>query len=146
MKKKNMEIIEFNNCVYPISLYIVTDPEMGEIADKFYQMTQGGELTEFEIKNQRTPIASIADCYHKLDKQSGVMCLIWKKREMKKDIMAHEASHIASLMFEKLGIEIDGFYGSSNEPFAYLIGWVVRCIDGVINTKKPKAVVDGDKL
>lgn len=60
--------------------------------------------------------------------------------------MAHEASHIASLIFEKLGIEIDGFYGSSNEPFAYLVGWVVRCIDGVINTKKPKAVVAGDKL
>lgn len=141
-----MEIIEFNNGVYPISLYVVTDADMDEIADKFYQMTQDGELTEFEIRKRRTPIASIADCYHKLDKQSGVMCLIWKKREMKKDIMAHEASHIASLIFEKLGIEIDGFYGSSNEPFAYLVGWVVRCIDGVINSKKPKAVVDGDKL
>ena len=141
-----MEITEFNNGVYPISLYIVTDPDMNEIADKFYQLTREGVAVEFEMKKRRLPIASIADCYEKSDKQSGVMCLIWKKREMKKDIMAHEASHIASLIFEKLGIEIDGFYGSSNEPFAYLIGWVVRCIDGVINSKKPKAVVDGDKL
>ena len=133
-----MEIIEFNNGVYPISLYMVTDPEMGEIADKFYQMTQDGELTEFEMKKRRTPIASIADCYHKFDKQSGVMCLIWKKHQVKKDIMAHEASHIASLMFEKLGIEIDGFYGSSNEPFAYLVGWVVRCMDEVLRSKRPK--------
>lgn len=133
-----MEIIEFNNGVYPISLYVVTDADMDEIADKFYQMTLDGELTEFEIKKRRTPIASIADCYHKLDKQSGVMCLIWKKHEMRKDIMAHEASHIASLIFEKLGIEIDGFYGSSNEPFAYLVGWVVRCIDEVLRAKKQK--------
>ena len=141
-----MEITEFNNGIYPISLYVVTEPDIDEIANGFYQMTMEGELVEFEMKKRRLPIASIADCYEKSDKQSGVMCLIWKKREMKKDIMAHEASHIASLMFEKLGIEIDGFYGSSNEPFAYLVGWVVRCIDGVINSKKPKAVVDGDKL
>ena len=133
-----MEITEFNNGVYPISLYVVADADMDEIADKFYQMTQDGELTEFEIKKRRTTIASIADCYHKLDKQSGVMCLIWKKHEMRKDIMAHEASHIASLMFEKLGIEIDGFYGSSNEPFAYLVGWVVMCIDEVLRAKKLK--------
>jgi len=41
-------------------------------------------------------------------------------------------------MIEKLGIEIDGFYGSSNDPFAYLIGWVVRCMDEVLRSKRPK--------
>ena len=133
-----MEITEFNNGVYPISLYVVTEPEMHEIADRFYQLTQEGDVVEFEMKKRRLPIASIADCYEKSDKQSGVMCLIWKKREMKTHIMAHEASHIASLIFEKLGIEIDGFYGSSNEPFAYLVGWVVRCMDEVLRSKRPK--------
>ena len=130
-----MEITEFNSGIYTISLYVVTEPDMNEIANGFYQMTMEGELTEFEIKRTFTPISTVVDCYEKSDKQSGAMCIIWKKREMNKDIMAHEASHIASLMFEKLGIEIDGFYGSSNDPFAYLIGWAVRCIDSVVKKK-----------
>ena len=132
---KNMEITEFNNGIYPISLYVVTEPDMNGIADRFYQMTKEGDMVEFETKRRIGPIATVVDCYEKSDKQSGAMCIIWKKREMKKDIMAHEAAHIASLMFEKLGIEIDGFYGSSNDPFAYLIGWAVRCIDSVVKKK-----------
>ena len=130
-----MEITEFNNGIYPISLYVVTEPDMNGIADRFYQMTKEGDMVEFETKRRIGPIATVVDCYEKSDKQSGAMCIIWKKREMNKDIMAHEASHIASLMFEKLGIEIDGFYGSSNDPFAYLIGWAVRCIDSVVKKK-----------
>lgn len=41
------------------------------------------------------------------------------------EVVSHEASHVATKMFEWLGIHLDV---NNDEPYAYLLGYVASCI------------------
>lgn len=41
------------------------------------------------------------------------------------EVISHEASHVATRMFEWLGIHLDV---NNDEPYAYLIGYISSCI------------------
>lgn len=49
-----------------------------------------------------------------------------------KDVLAHEAVHLASYLFKMRGIRHDL---DNEEPYSYLVGWFVEEIDKFCNKK-----------
>lgn len=125
-------IHEFDPCIYPRLLWVAKGGtleeirktlEFGDIEDDFYN--SGGAITISAYDNQK--------------KKGGFLVWFPKPSDMTKngDWMAHEAAHVALGIFDYVGAEAKA---CDSEPFAYLVGWVFKCIDKV---KKFKDIKDG---
>jgi peptide deformylase len=136
MAKKKTKFHVFDNGIYPIVLYVAINPDMEEVEKRFYQVSKEGYLSEFDTTPKwKQPVSTVYDCCDKKDMRNGALCCIWKKSDFYARFCAHEATHIASLIFERIGCEISGYYGKSQEPFAYLVGWVADCLERVKKNK-----------
>lgn len=62
----------------------------------------------------------------------GVLVRFQELKAMTPENIAHEAAHAALEIFDYCGCRIDI---GNQEPFAYLVGWVVNCIEEVRNVK-----------
>lgn len=51
---------------------------------------------------------------------------------MTTEIITHEAFHASLDMFDAIGCRIDA---NNQEPFAYLVGWVSKCMEEVKRNK-----------
>ena len=58
----------------------------------------------------------------------GVLVRFENLKSMRPDNIAHEATHSALEIFDYVDARIQY---DNQEPFAYLVGWVVKCIDEV---------------
>ena len=50
------------------------------------------------------------------------------------ETISHESVHVASCIFNDCGLRM-GFADQQDEHFAYLVGWVAKCIDKVKKDK-----------
>lgn len=58
----------------------------------------------------------------------GVLIRFQDLKAMTPEIMAHEATHAAIEIFDYCNCRIDV---ENQEPFSYLMGWIVKCCDEV---------------
>lgn len=134
MSSKKTVIHEFDPCIYPRLLWVVKGGsleeirktlEFGDIADDF--QSTGGAITIAAYDNKK--------------KKGGFLVWFPSAGDMTKNSywMAHEASHVALGIFDYVGAEAKA---EESEPFAYLVGWVFKCIDKV---RKYKEVKYGDR-
>ena len=130
MSSKKTIIHEFDPCIYPRLLWVVKGGtleeirktlEFGDIGDDFE--STGGAITIAAFDNAK--------------KRGGFLVWFPKASDMTTNSywMAHEASHVALGIFDYVGAEVKA---SDSDPFAYLGGWVFKCVDEV---RKYKEVV-----
>lgn len=117
------KIHEFDPQVYPRKVWVAINPSMDEIND-FFDNSDG------RIKPMDD--TTDAECWHiatkKPEPRGGVFVAFKSKRAMTADNIAHEASHLALMIFEYIGAWVDP---SNQEPYAYLVGWITKCINEV---------------
>lgn len=128
MKNNKTTIHEFDPCIYPRLLWVVKGGSLEEIR----------KTLEFgEVEEDKSNGALTLSAYDNENKRGGFLVWFPKAKDMllHGDWMAHEASHVALGIFDYIGAEAKA---SDSEPFAYLVGWVFKCIDEVRKFKEVK--------
>lgn len=132
MKNNKTIIHEFDPCIYPRLLWVVKGGELDEIR----KTLEFGELGDDEQKGGAVTISA----YDNEHKRGGFLVWFPKAGDIANlDWIAHESAHVALGIFDYIGSEVAA---NESEPFAYLIGWVFKCIDKV---RKFKEVKNGDR-
>lgn len=130
MSSKKTVIHEFDPCIYPRLLWVVKGGSLEEIR----KTLEFGELGDDEQKGGAVTISA----YDNENKKGGFLVWFPKASEMSNlDWIAHESAHVALGIFDYIGSEVTV---NDSEPFAYLVGWVFKCMDTV---RKFKEVKDG---
>ena len=73
----------------------------------------------------------------------GSLVVFRSKQEMTPKVMAHEAVHVMNSFMDVLGIE--RAEEGTNEHLAYLMGWIVGCMDDVKTGKAEIVKTDNRK-
>lgn len=127
---------EYNPQIYPFRLWIGENLDYAEIEDKFWALTTMTERTDFSRDCYEHDRFTVATCFPVAEKESGwigIYLSVWNPRLFDVGKIAHESSHVADFVFEKLGIQSDGFNGG--EARAYFTEWVADCIMDALNFK-----------
>lgn len=118
--------IEYDPAIYPRLLWVVIGGTADDIKATF-RSSYGDELI---IDNERAR-GWTCDVERKHDSRLGVV--VWVPHKMTLEVIAHEALHAAMYIFHGLGIEVSC---ENDEPLAYLVGWIAKCINEARLTKK----------
>ena len=128
MSSKKTVIHEFDPCIYPRLLWVVKGGSLEEIR----KTLEFGELGDDEQKGGAVTISA----YDNENKRGGFLVWFPKASEMSNlDWIAHESAHVALGIFDYIGSEVAA---NESEPFAYLVGWVFKCVDKVRKYKEVK--------
>jgi len=129
----NEKIIhQFDPVIYPARVWIGINIPFYDVKEKFYGLDISLERAEITEKEYFPDTFSTARTYTVSDKKDGwigTLVVLWQPKKCDVGIMAHEAVHCADFICESFGIESRGFSGG--EPYAYLLQWIVRCIEKV---------------
>jgi hypothetical protein len=130
MKKGNMEVHEFDFCIYPRKLFIAVGKNPCSLKDMFLYIN--GE--EFDLKDEKLNTAAAYTCSVELKKDGKLGVLVWfpNRSSMSARYCAHEAVHAALEVCGDIGVEV---HFDNQEPLAYLVDYVVHCMDIVKNKK-----------
>lgn len=127
---KKTTIHEFDPCIYPRKLWVVKGGTLDDIR----------ETLEFEIEENECGGAVTFPANDKKGHFSGYCVWFPKSSDINNlDWIAHESTHVALSIFGDIGAIVTM---EDQEPLAYLVGWVFRCIDVVRKFKKGKEVED----
>ena len=113
----------FENDIYPIGLVLSYDTES---VDKEYYNACDGPEEHISVK----PTAEATTMFltrRTDDYYAMAVGIIFNKKEVPARLIAHEAFHATRMMAE-IGCKIF-LDDQSEEAWAYLIGWVAKCID-----------------
>ena len=116
-----MNIFEFNPQIYPRRLWVSVGASTEELQEKF-----GKEVIKEDLDD-----SYYAETYPIQQKEpllGGVLIRFQDLKAMTPENMAHEATHAAIEIFDYCDCRIDV---ENQEPFSYLMGWIVKCCDEV---------------
>lgn len=120
-------IYEFHPQVYPRRLWVAVGGTFGDIKTRF--TAYNGE--ELEVTADFIAVTYIVQTR---DDNKYLGHLIWflSAKDMTTANITHEAYHASMDLFGMIGCKM---HYDDQEPFAYLVGWVVDCIDKVKRNK-----------
>ena len=131
---KNTVVHEFDPVIYPYKLWVIVGKSNTMITEMFfdYDGEPIEDLTSYINKVDAfvMPVCS-QDCG-----SYGVVVCFRSKKSMTASTIAHEASHASKYLFDHIRADV-----SAHEPFEYVLGWMVECIDKVKHFKAPSADV-----
>lgn len=129
MNSSKTTIHEFNPCIYPRLLWVVKGGTLEGIK----------ETLEVELADEREAGGAVTMPARRREDGRLGYCVWFPKASDIRNLgwIAHESTHVALCIFNDVGAVIT-FEGQ--EPFAYLVGWVFKCVDEV---RKFKEVKDG---
>lgn len=117
---------KYDLTIYPCYLWVCTDFERAQ--KRFRYKYTGKDLGDPILDD----CLAVTCCYveDKRTKEFGfavVMLSDMKKIDGSKivEVISHEASHVATKIFDGLGIRLDA---NNDEPYAYLLGHISSCI------------------
>lgn len=115
-----MKVYQFDPQVYPRKLWVAVGVPTEELNEKFGNIKDMDDYCDAETMpvQQKEPLLG------------GVLIRFSDLKAMRPDNIAHEATHAALEIFDYVEARIQY---DNQEPFAYLVGWVVKCIDEVKN-------------
>ena len=122
MSKKGSKVLEFDPQVYPRKVWIQKGGDVKSLREQFSQVN-GDELAldgNFEGLVYRV-------C-RKSDGKLGELIWFPYASVMPISHISHEATHAAIDIFYDCDCRIDS---ENQEPFAYLVGWIAKCINEV---------------
>ena len=120
-----MRIYQFDPQIYPRKLWVSIGASTEELQERF-----GKEDIKKDLDD-----SYYAETYSVQQKEpllGGVLIRFQDLKAMTPENMAHEATHAALEIFDYCDCRIDV---ENQEPFAYLVGWIVKCIEEVRNVK-----------
>lgn len=114
------KVFEFKNDIYPFRLWVCITCK--DLSDRFYNTAEllgdiAGETTEV---------------HEKATQRNGILIRFTTKADMTMSNIAHEAYHATKAVFHYVGAMDDYEH---QEAFAYLLGWVVNCLEQVKTSK-----------
>ena len=125
--KKPTQIHQFDPVIYPVKLYVVKYPDKNEINDKFYSIDKLPINYRLSTAAEATTCKSVVRL--KETNKYGVLITIYPG-PISIGAIAHEATHAAGVIWDWLGENNIG-----EEANAYLVQWVVDCLDQVNRNK-----------
>ncbi len=117
----NMKIYKFDPVVYPRKLYVARGSDV-EVLHKYF-VQRDGSVIGFGDDADNPSVCSVIPCMSTVDGKFGVLVLM--RGDMGVSDVSHEAVHVAMGVFRDIGSYVDA---DNQEPFAYLVGWVAKCI------------------
>lgn len=132
MSKELGRVYGFDPQVYPRKIWVAVGGDIGTLRASFCQ-NDGGQLEFEDIDKYSANTTAVTE------KDTGLFGeLIWfpKKSDMRLFTIAHEAVHAAIDIFDDCDCRIDA---GNQEPFAYLVGWITKCINEVKRGKYGKS-------
>lgn len=121
MSSKKTTIHEFDPCIYPRLLWVVKGGSLEGI--------QGTLEITCECEENEKGGAVTLPAKRKEDGRLGYCIWFPESGGMKRgDWMAHESTHASLCIFDDIGASVSY---EDQEPFAYLVGWVFKCMDEV---------------
>ena len=127
-----MKLREYNPEVYPIRLWICTDPNPEELADELVMFEMDDTLPSpkrnIEMFEDLMPYSSSNCC--KVVNDDGVRGCLLVFSETKDYVFVHECSHFVDWCDEYLGLESHDF--EHGEARAYLTEWAFNCCNKFI--------------
>lgn len=111
---------EFNLYIYPRRLWITYDATVDELNKEFPSGdTENKPFTDLKFWNN-----AVTDHVLNKEQKGGILIRFNSKEAMTPEVVAHEAFHAASEVFIYIGEDSIQF---NNEPFAYLLSYIVKC-------------------
>ena len=135
MKTKKVEVFEFDPQIYPIKFWILIKPTESSISNNFTKLNGDKINVDLASLNSELVDAFVKSTPVKYTKTSkyGFIVGINNPECITPAIIAHEATHLAGHIWEHLN---ESTICLESEPNAYLVGWIVDCIDQVITKLK----------
>jgi hypothetical protein len=109
----------FDPVIYPRKLYVMIG-QTQETANKLFRLNGSDETIKMEktdVGKAYSEVATIRGNW------VGALLLFGSKASMSASVIAHEASHACDFIEDAIGME------HGDEASAYLIGWIVKCVD-----------------
>lgn len=124
MEEKTIKIHEFDPQIYPRLLWIAVGAPDEVIKDMFEDVSPMPEkaIAQTDYTRRLKP-----------DVKGGILIRFKNQKAMTTANITHEATHAAGWIFQYIGAQYDI---ENDEPFAYLCGWLAKCIDEVKRGKK----------
>lgn len=113
------EIYVFNPNIYPRMLWVAIGVSEEELKHTFYDV----RLIPPDKRG------SVQKVQRRIGRDLGYLVQYHCAEDMDAETITHESEHVASEIFNDIGAERDK--GKNNEPFAYLCGWIAKCMDEV---------------
>ena len=114
----------FSNGIYPRRLYVAVGLSEDDVNRMF--ISGRGMLT---LDWEGSDAATFDEIRDRDTLTYGSLVVFRSKGEMTPGTMAHEAVHVLDSFMDVLGLERGK--NASNEHLAYLLGWIVQCMDEV---------------
>lgn len=125
LNMKKVVFHEFDPVIYPFKVWVVITDNEQIVKNRFCE-PDNKEL-DIELKGYGATTSFLKD---KSTNKKGVLIAFNKRRHMDMNTIAHESSHAAKIIFEKIGAEV-----APHEPLEYLLGWIAECCDKVRRNK-----------
>lgn len=123
--KKPIQIYQFDPVIYPVKLWVTTTDNLYPVAERFKSANNKEFNVEFDEKFE-------AFTQPVIEKETGLygLIVVFKHKKISARLMAHEASHVNQFIWERIGEE-----NVAEEAEAYLVEWIVDCLDQVNRNK-----------
>ena len=122
--KKETKIYEFDPLIYPFKLWVAITSDFSSLVEKFYQGYDKSELNTSFIENHEAATYIVQQKGN--NSYYGSLIATTNKKYFTAKLMAHEATHSARDFWNHMNENITGV-----EADAYLVGWIVECIEKV---------------
>lgn len=121
-----VKIHQFDPVIYPVKLWVAVTTDGEVIKERFHLINaENFEFNRHDYEAITFPVKQKAVPTYK-----GFLVVFTQKKCMTVKIMAHEATHVARMMWKHLGEDVTG-----EEADAYLVGWIASCMNEVKNYK-----------
>lgn len=133
-----MKVYEYCNDIYPITVHILI-LDNNDIKDEKYvtylnKNYKSDDNYTFHKIDKNTAARTFGDLY--TEDSCYVVLTVYKKDWMTMPKIMHESLHILDWIVCYLGMDSKFAPGLSNEHLAYLIEWIGRCHEDVLNRQK----------
>ena len=124
--KKPIQIHQFDPVIYPVKLFVVKNSTQ-EVIHENFQLPNGDSLnTDRSVGCYATTYSRVIE--DKKTSKYGVLIRLFGKQKLPE--LAHEATHAVRVIWDWLGENEPGA-----ESDAYLVQWIVDCLDQVNRNK-----------
>lgn len=124
------EVHKFDPVIFPRKVWIAKGGVKKDIADLFCDMD--GDPYWLSKRVLEHSYAITDDVIESSTEDYGVLVWLHEPKMITTGTIAHEADHVANLIFKAIGATVDV---QNDETHAYLVGFVANCIERVKNGK-----------
>jgi hypothetical protein len=121
--KKPVKIHEFDTVIYPFKLWVACTNTYKPLNIRFNNAYTKKDLDKTFLDNHEAVTYAVQE---RESNEYGCLVVFTERKFFTISNMAHEASHVVDFLFEHIGEKNIG-----DEAKAYLMGWVVGCMNKV---------------